>query len=194
MTSGEVIHLEWTVGNFGTAATDTDTWFDRIVASPNDIYGDADDILLGFAQHTGTLNMNETYTAGADVTLPLVMSGLHAIFVHTDHDNRVFEFTFTDNNVLQSASQLDSTQAPLPDLQVENLAVSGPTDGTFTIFWNTANRGNLAASGGWKERVVVQNLTTGMTLVDTQQDVTDALAVNETLGHSFIVAVGTAGS
>jgi hypothetical protein len=57
--SGETIHLDWTVGNFGTGATDVSTWYDRIVLSANDKYGDYDDITLNAVQHSGALAPNQ---------------------------------------------------------------------------------------------------------------------------------------
>ena len=84
--TGMTIPIEWEVGNFGTAATSADAWYDRVVLSRNTVYGDADDIPIVSAQsHVGVLAAPvetspgeytfDTYTAAIDVQLPLGRAG-----------------------------------------------------------------------------------------------------------------------
>ncbi len=192
VTSGDTIHLEWTVGNYGTATTDTDTWFDRIVLSANDTYGDADDRYLGSVEHSGTLAVGVTDVGQADITLPLDISGLFSVFIETDEDSQVFEFTLTDNNVSRSSGQLDIARALLPDLLVEDLATSGPSSPVLAT-WNTANRGTLEAAGGFTERIFVRNETKVTVVLDSELVVSDAVGPDSTISRSESFDVTTPG-
>jgi hypothetical protein len=53
--------FSWTVTNRGTGPGLTDTWTDAIVASTDDVVGDADDRVLAHFVHTGALEPNESY-------------------------------------------------------------------------------------------------------------------------------------
>ena len=50
-SSGQLIHLTWTVANNGIGPTDASSWSDRVVLSSDDVYGNADDAYLTSVQH-----------------------------------------------------------------------------------------------------------------------------------------------
>ncbi|MEQ9410014.1 MAG: CARDB domain-containing protein [Fuerstiella sp.] len=193
-TSGDTITIGWTGGNFGTAETDNATWFDRVVLSADEIYGNDDDRHLGSLQHSGSLLPGQTYTTSLDVTLPLDVSGLQHIFVETDELGEVFEFTLTDNNVTQSTGPLDITLAPLPDLRVENLSGAAPVNAEVTVSWTSANRGTGTTGSGFNERILIRNETTGSVVVDTVVPVAGSLAADGTLARSHTFPVTVAGN
>src|SRR5205823_5538027 len=82
---------------------------------------DASDISLGKFTHTGTLFTTESYTAQADVRIPDGVSGNYYLLVKTNTDQKVFEFTFTDNNVGATAAPVAVSLTPSPDLQITTL-------------------------------------------------------------------------
>ena len=104
--SGETIPVSWTVGNYGTGTTYVASWYDRIVLSANDRYGDFDDRELARVRYEGILNPDDSYVAHADVRLPVGASGNYYIFVETDDNDRMFEYIFEDNNIRQSDSPI----------------------------------------------------------------------------------------
>ncbi|MHC1770058.1 MAG: CARDB domain-containing protein [Verrucomicrobiia bacterium] len=167
--AGQTIHVEWKVGNYGAAPTPASesTWLDRVVISPNDIYGDGDDTELAVVTHTGALGVNEKYAAAAvvDVALPKTISGVWYLFVKTDLTNAVREFIFEENNV-SVAQAIDVTPTPAADLAVGAVTVSAETlvigvDATIT--WRTTNLGAAVTGDGtpgtevtqWIDRIVV---------------------------------------
>src|SRR5262249_21268171 len=162
-------------------------WSDRVVLSTDTILGNSDDIALTpstFA-HTGALNAGDQYKATVSATLPDGISGDYYLIVQTDSNNQVNEYLLEGDNVTASGGTFHVNLASYPDLKVESLGTSSPDhNGTFTVTWNSANRGTGAAAGPWKERVVVTNLTTGQTAYDQTYDVSGPLAVNATLAHS----------
>lgn len=59
---GGIAQVSWTAGNYGTASVGAVTWYDRIVLSQDNIYGDGDDIQLWQNPRSGPLNVGDTYS------------------------------------------------------------------------------------------------------------------------------------
>jgi len=162
--SGEVIHPQWTVGNFGTAATGVDRWYDRFVLSPNDVYGDEDDVYVGSVEHTGVVPSQGDYTAQADLQLPPGISGDYWVFIETDETDQVFEFNLEDNNVARSTSQITITLTPHADLEAANVTAEqiGVAGGPFSVSYSVSNEGPGTTGDGtpggvvaaWTDRIV----------------------------------------
>src|SRR5207248_2063817 len=115
-SSGGTVHLSWTVGNFGTGSTDVATWYDRVVLSANDKYGDGDDIYVTSVRHAGALGVGESYTADADVQLPIGRWGTYWVFIETDETHAVFEYLFESNNIRKSDSPISISAIESADL------------------------------------------------------------------------------
>ena len=95
--------------------------------------------------------------------------GRFELRITTDSDAQIFEHngagTGESNNVLLAAV-LSS-----PDLRVANLTATSATaieaGATVTVAWDDLNAGTAAPIAGWSDRLVVRNLDTGQTYVDT---------------------------
>ncbi len=65
--------------------TGSSYWYDQVVFSKNDIYGDSDDIYLTYQYISNSnglpLEPNETYTASSTVTLPSYVAGSGYLFL-----------------------------------------------------------------------------------------------------------------
>ena len=163
-SSGETVHLAWTVENSGTGPTVADSWFDRVVLSGNDQYGDGDDVPLASVQHTGALGVGEHYPAETDVQLPLGLSGNFWVLVETDQQNAVFEYLFEANNIGQSTSQIAVALTPAADLEVSNFSVPsvGVAGEPLDLTWSVHNAGTGTTGDGtpggevatWTDRLV----------------------------------------
>ena len=163
-SSGETVHLAWTVENSGTGPTDVASWSDRVVLSSNDRYGDGDDVPLASVQHTGALAVGEQYTAETDVQLPLGLSGNFWVFVQTDQNNAVFEYLFKENNIGQSTSQIAVALTPAADLEVSDVSVPsvGVAGEPLDLTWSVHNAGTGTTGDGtpggvvatWTDRLV----------------------------------------
>ncbi len=159
------------------------------------IFGNADDIPLGVFTHNGTLAPSGSYTNNPTITLPDGITGDYYLFVFTDNANAVNEFLLEGDNVTATSGTTHVNLAPYPDVQVEDLTVSGPdAGGVYTVSWTTANPGTGAVNRAFKERVSLRNVTTGVNLPETVLDVTDSLGVNGTLNHSVTYTITTAGT
>ncbi len=188
--SGQPITFSWTVTNEGQAPTNVANWSDRAVLSLDTTYGDSTNIPLGgnngvFA-HSGVLAVGQSYTATETVTLPDGISGNYHIIVQTDSFDQVNENSIGRGDSITVSSggpNGDGTftvnLAPYADLIVQGLTVNGPNAaGNFTVSWNTVNQGNGAVANNWAEQLVVKDVTTGVTVVNTPLSFSGGLAAN----------------
>ncbi len=143
--AGRQIEVSWAVRNNGTGDTIVSSWGCRVVASQDDILGDADDVHLRDFYHTGLLNSGEGYTASGLIELPFTMaSGDYIIFVVTDFGNSVYESDETNNWASAPLAVFRET----PDLQVvsgsssDEGMVGGPIDVSFRVENLGENRTN----------------------------------------------------
>jgi len=172
--SGNTLTVSWNDANAGTGVT-AGAWYDRIVVQ-------------NLSRSTTLLDTTSYYNAGSipaggsaarsyQYTLPNGDAGVGEIQVTITADayNYVFEYetgvSHEAGEANNSASTtVTSTLAVYPDLQVTGLTVTptSPVSGnTLTVSWNDANAGMGATTGAWYDRIVIQNLGTGATLLDT---------------------------
>ena len=136
--NGEAITIEWTVTNFGGAAAAM-PWTDRIVLSPNDIYGDADDVFLGTVTRSTDLANDASYTETLDLSVPFGVSGDYYVFIRTDYTNAVFEEDDLNNTASRAITIAEAD--PPADLIVDaitipSLAYRGES---FDLTWRVRN-------------------------------------------------------
>jgi len=167
--SGGSIQLSWSVGNFGTAYTETDTWYDSILLSPNGSFSDGDDIHIGSVQHSGTLAPNDIYSTIADIQLPRGISGPYWFAVTTDSANQVAEFDLEDNNLLPADTPVSITLTPYADFAATDIASDaiGAVGAPYTLTWQVTNAGTGTSGDGtpggtvneWVDRIVFSSNT-----------------------------------
>ncbi|GAL86035.1 parallel beta-helix repeat-containing protein [Sporocytophaga myxococcoides] len=118
------IKVTWTVKNQGGSATNTGRWKDEIYITNNVFFDEKKAVLIGSRTNYSTLNLGESYTAEAMVTIPDNITGANYIFVVTDRENEVFEHENKGNNAGRSLSILTIKS---PDLIVEKATVLNTT-------------------------------------------------------------------
>ena len=177
--SGQPVTISWTVTNEGQAPTNVAGWSDRAVLSLDTTYGNSDDIPLGASNgifgHSGVLGVGQSYTATETVTLPDGTSGEYFVIVQTDANDQVDENTIGRGDSVTVSSggpngngTFTVIPAPHADLVVQGLTVSGPNAaGSFTVSWKTVNQGAGAVPNNWSEQLVVKDVTTGVTIVNS---------------------------
>ncbi len=188
--SGQQVTFSWTVTNEGQAPTNVANWSDRAVLSLDTTYGNSDDIPLngsnGVFGHSGVLLVQQSYTATETVTLPDGISGNYHIIVQTDCNDQVNENSIGRGDAVTVSSggpngdgTFTVSLAPYADLVVQGLTVNGPNAaGNFSVSWNTVNQGNGAVASNWTEQLVVKDVTTGVTVVNTPLSFSGGLAAN----------------
>ncbi|MEO7622362.1 MAG: CARDB domain-containing protein, partial [Gallionella sp.] len=73
-TAGRNTHVEWSVSNLGTIATDVNLWVDQLYLSTSATL-DSSAILLGSLTHVGYVDSNGSYASAMDVVLPRTLNG-----------------------------------------------------------------------------------------------------------------------
>jgi YD repeat-containing protein len=142
--AGGVVDVQWTVRNFGPAATPTggSRWVDRVYVS-FDNQLDSGDVLLGERQNGSALAVGESYTSRDNFALPAALSGNLYILVVADGTGVVEEYPQEGNNVIATAIAVDATVVPPPDFVAT--AITGPDqafDGqSVTVRYRIENRG-----------------------------------------------------
>ena len=139
--SGESLTFTWTVNNFGTNQTSSQTWQDQIYLSKDKVISN-DDILLTNQNHNNGLGGGDEYTKLTSNLIPINTVGDYYVLVRTDNNNSVQESS-NENNVLASTNKISITLSDVPDLVIESVnapatAISGQS---FNINWQIANNG-----------------------------------------------------
>ncbi len=152
--SEQTIGVEWVVKNQGQGITVPGTWYDNIYLSPDPTYNSFDPLLKSVS-NLNSLNAGQSYNHSAQVTLPQGTNGLYYIIIKTDHYAGVKE-TLDNNNTKASATQMNVTLSPPPDLlvtQITNpaLTFSGQT---INMTYTVANLGSGATTESvWKDEI-----------------------------------------
>ncbi len=138
------VTVNWTVTNSGTAATTAGSWVDRVIASPDNVPGNGDDIVLKTFTHTGDLGVGQSYPQSQTFLLPPAFSGQYHLFVQTDSGGAVFENGLLANNYAQPASGLFTvTPIPYADLIVSSVTApaTAASGQAVTLSWMVTNQG-----------------------------------------------------
>jgi len=158
--AGKTIPVQWTVKNQGVGDTIITSWKDRVVASTNNILGDADDVTLGTFTRTGLLAANGTYSRTENISLPFNLEGNYQLFVDTDSGNKVYEGSNEGNNNFNVNADPKTPPVTVsrqtPDLQVTaiDLPATAQSGTSIDLSWTVKNSGvGKTNSTSWDDEV-----------------------------------------
>ena len=144
------VRLGWSVQNTGVNTTNSTNWRDAVYLSPNEIFGDSDDLRLTSVYRGQRLVAGQSYTVNQVFEIPSQINQLVNFFVITDEENRVDEDGIEANNVALLGQLDTSTLRTVPDLVVQN--VDAPLDAIsgqfFEVTWTVRNRGDAIEATG----------------------------------------------
>jgi len=154
----EKVTINYTVKNIGMNITPTNQWVDRVYISPSPDFNINNAIALMAIPHSQALPIDGTYSNQADVIIPDNIKGDYYIFVKTDSENQVFEYTYKDNNIARAAS---SVSILVPDLVVEQVtvptAVIAGEQASISYKVKNAGEGKLL-SRSWSDNIYFNNI------------------------------------
>jgi subtilase family serine protease len=174
--AGQTILLNWRVENRGTRhMTPQETsWSDRIYLSPDTTFNPATDRLIATRSNSaGALAQNAGYTVnGFAATLPLNIIGNWYVFVVTDADSQIYEFTGENNNFNYDNQQPGSPvliRATPPDLTIIQPLAAPATASAGTqiaVSFTVKNQGAFDAAPSWADKIYLSSDNT----LDTAND------------------------
>ena len=157
--AGQSITLSWTGKNDSSIAATNSYWYwyDQVVFSTNNIYGDSDDIYLTdkfiYSSDGLPLEPNETYTASSTVTLPSYVAGSGYLLYKTDASSYQTESNENDN-VYAQALDIALPNLIITDVTAPTAAGAGQS---ITLSWTGKNDSSIAATNSywyWYDQVV----------------------------------------
>ena len=162
---GQPITISWRVSNGGTGPTSSrngasvSSWSDRIVLSPDEVFGDADDILLANVPHAGALNVGGSYAGTATVQIPSDLLGNYFLFVMVDAADQVYEHLDSGGNLGIPRPISITFLPPSPDLKVEDVRAppSASPGQMIEATWKVVNQGSAPAVGSLSDAISISS-------------------------------------
>lgn len=190
ISSGQQMSLSFTVQNQGAHHPIVNGWVDQIYFSTSPTW-DPQSLLLSSSNYLNGISLNpgNSYTKQNVVTLPQGISGTYYIYVVTDANGNVFEYTYTANNILRS-NAINVQLSPYPDLIVTNLNASLDTvlsGAVFNLSWTVANQGLAATGHSWRDDVsyyTSSNTVLGGTAFVSFGSTTSALSAGSSISRT----------
>jgi hypothetical protein len=191
------LQVNWTVTNIGTGAGKETQWYDRVIASSDNITGNDDDIVLGTFLRSSNLAKDSSYNKSETIQLAANFTGKYQLFVTTDAPVRdrnneiiysVFENGLETNNTASAPSPFAVALKPYADLIVTKVSIEGnattaQTGRLLKLNWEVKNQGiAVTDSASWSDTVQLAQMNPDGTLsIVTTLDYFDRTGV---LGNS----------
>ena len=147
-STGAAAYITWSVKNVGANAFFT-PWTDRVYVSPDPVFNNNATEIAFEDLSLESLPSGESYNGYAFVNMQLAYSGKY-LYVVANADNDLFEYTYTQNNILRSDTTISIT---VPDLKVDTVITPASANSGDNIIaeWRIKNIGTGAIIN--KERV-----------------------------------------
>ena len=180
---GQSLLIDWTVSNVGTGATEFEQWRDQIILSTDDVFGNDDDISLGFVARDGGLVSGDSYSVqNQSIAVPFdTVPGDYFVFVVADAGDVVFEDGSDGNNVsavVSIAIEQESANLVVDNVSAPPAIVAGQT---ANISWAVSNEGpDATAANLWIDAVYLSQ----------SQTVDDSAILLDRIQHSNPLDVG----
>jgi subtilase family serine protease len=141
--AGGNLEVSWEVSNDGAAGTKIGGWIDKIYLSSAPVWN-GDFILKATISQSMPLDVSQSYAKTYSLRIPADMPpGDYYIYVETDADNKIYEYSDENNNLTQS-NALTILPYPPVDIVVTNFEISSSaSSGQFMdISWTIKNDGD----------------------------------------------------
>jgi subtilase family serine protease len=170
--AGETVTFAWSVTNIGASATSGQdgsliaAWTDRVVISPDSVYGNTNDLALTNLIHGGVLAPGAGYLASTSVQLPTNASGEYFVFVMANVNGQVYEHLDAGTNLAWAAQRIliGSPAAPFVINQPQDQTVHQGYSASFAVQAGGSPplsyqwfHGTLVLPGQTKETLVITN-------------------------------------
>ncbi len=175
--SGQNLQISWFVTNKGTGLTSTrdgtpvSSWRDRVVLSRNNVFGDADDLVLLNYPHSGALTVSSAYLQGTSVQASTNLLGNYFLFVLADANDDVYEHLDVGTN-LGVAPQQINIRPPMPPIITQQPQSTNVYEGR-TVSFSVVAQGSPPLTYQWRHGATALTAGTNATLTLTNVHLTD---------------------
>ncbi|MBH8571319.1 hypothetical protein KB206_20675 [Microvirga sp. STS02] len=179
---GKALAMSWTVENQGAKAPDISetTWYDNVYISRLPTFQlDSAQLVGSIANRSGSaFAPGNSYVVNQSLLLPRGTSGSFYVYVWTDAQRQVFEYTGDNNNITRSTGRVTLNYTTYPDLVVTQILVPDTVqvNQPFTVQWTIRNQGQDAVNAIFEDEMRVSTDTT-LAISGTTVGSTRALAV-----------------
>jgi hypothetical protein len=149
--AGRTLLMSWTVTNAGTSDAPSTGWVDTVYVSPSNTWDRPSARVVGYAHGFG-LAASRDLVQVASGTIPDDLEGEYFLYIRTDANQRVFEHTDEDNNLL-NVGAVRIIPMLRPDLSVTAIDFdpSGVAGSPHLVQWTVANTGTgIARTVRWR--------------------------------------------
>ncbi|MET0465390.1 MAG: CARDB domain-containing protein [Chitinophagaceae bacterium] len=157
--SGGTLNVQYAIANKGTGIAEVrNGWIDAIYISPDPVFDMNGAIRLKTVSRSESLAVDGTYTVNTSVSVPAQVFGTYFIYVVTDLNNALYEYTFENNNV-RSSDAVNVFLTPPPDLVVTSF--NSPAERVvgyenIPLSWTVRNQGATApTSYNWHDGIYI---------------------------------------
>lgn len=142
-TQGDAVPISFVVKNNGTISTGSMPWKDRVYISSSPVWNSSNITAINTQSYTLPLLPNGDYTVQIAYTIPLSLSeGFYYLYVFTDFENKIYEYTDEGNNILRSDPVYIKPYPPIDLITNSITAPSAANSGTsVTVGWSVQNIG-----------------------------------------------------
>jgi subtilase family serine protease len=142
-TQADLIPVSFTVKNTGNKNTGNTSWKDRVYISSSPVWNTSNMTMINTQEYTLPLPSDSSYTVQTPVNIPLSLSeGFYYLYVFTDYENKIYEYTDEANNILRSSPIYIKPYPPI-DL-ITNAVTANDTANsgtTVSVSWSVQNIG-----------------------------------------------------
>jgi len=161
VSCNESVAISWQGQNEGATVIENALWSDRVFLSSSED-GTQNVTWLGGGQFNERLDLNQSYQGQAALTIPRNITGDYYLFVKTDANDGVYEYSDENNNVTRSAKTI---HIAAPDLTVKDLVVpqTASSGQLISVQWTVSNAGKGALINRSRRDVVYLSATPTLT-------------------------------
>ena len=153
--AGSNIPLDYLVKNTGTKGIAGKSWVDKVYFSTVPVWDPGSATFLRAFEQSISLDPDSNYRINSTINLPAGLSaGIHYIYVFTDAENNVFEYSGENNNIRRSGPVYID---PIPPVDLAIMNISNPDSGSsgqpINIQWTVKNVKNSNTVLSWYDAV-----------------------------------------
>ncbi len=197
--AGQYVKVKYTIKNQGEKSA-SPQWKDRLYLSRDSVFNLSKCIVLGTNTRLTSTGSQESYIDSSLVLIPgTVSAGQYFFYVHTDFENKLYEYVYDTNNIRRTGKVYIDGYPPVDlDVITFNSQDSAYSGDSIAVSWQVKNIGEAATLADyWFDRMYLStdSILDGTDVQFGEVQINSDVAANEsyTVSSKFFVPNGTTG-